>query len=150
MPVSKTLFGALALALGGAAKVDLVANGFTLNGAVDPSFGTNGVTRVDVAGEDDRGRTLVALPDGRTILAGSGKPTPSSLDGMVVRLTATGALDPAYGQAGRKLVDMGGPNDSFFGAAVSPDATKVAVVGYLGRDTSGGDKDDGAVPWLRP
>ena len=48
------------------AKVDLIANGFTLDGAIDRSFGTNGTTRVDVAGEDDRGRNLVALPDGRT------------------------------------------------------------------------------------
>ena len=132
------------------AKVDLIANGFTLDGALDRSFGTGGLARVDVAGEDDRGRNLVALPDGRTILVGSGKPSGSNLDGMVVRLTPTGALDPEYGQGGRKLFDVGGPNDAFFGVALSPDGTRVAVVGYLGRDTSGSDKDDGAVLWLQP
>jgi len=132
------------------AKVDLVVNGFTLDGALDPTFGTNGTTRVDVAGEDDRGRNLVALPDGRLIVVGSGKATSSNLEGMVVRLTADGLLDPAYGQGGRKLVDVGGPNDSFFGVALSPGARTVAVVGYLGRDTGGDDTDDGAVLWLRP
>ena len=132
------------------AKVDLIANGFTLDGALDRSFGTNGVTRVDVAGDDDRGRNLVALPDGRTILVGSGKPGGSDIDAMVVRLTPTGGLDAGYGQAGRKLYDVGGPNDAFFGVAVSPDGSRVAAVGYLGRDTGGDEKDDGAVLWLQP
>ena len=126
------------------AKVDLIANGFTLDGALDTTFGTNGTTRVDVAGDDDRGRNLVALPDGRTILVGSGKPSASNLDAMVVRLAADGA------QAGRKLYDVGGPNDAFFGVALSPDGTRVAAVGYLGREASGGEKDDGAVLWLQP
>jgi uncharacterized delta-60 repeat protein len=132
------------------AKVDLIANGFTLDGGLDRSFGTGGTSRVDVAGEDDRGRNLVALPDGRTILVGSGKPGSSNLDGMVVRLSANGVLDEGYGQGGRKLFDVGGPNDSFFGVALSPDGTRVAVVGYLGRDTSGSEKDDSAVLWLQP
>ena len=126
------------------AKVDLIANGFTLEGALDRSFGANGTTRVDVAGEDDRGRNLVALPDGRSVLVGSGKPTASNLDAMVVTLAASGA------QTGRKLYDVGGPNDAFFGVALSPDGTRVAAVGYLGRETNGGDKDDGAVLWLQP
>jgi uncharacterized delta-60 repeat protein len=126
------------------AKVDLIANGFTLDGALDRSFGTNGTTRVDIAGEDDRGRNLVALPDGRTILVGSGKPTGSNLDAMVVTLAAGGA------QTGRKLYDVGGPNDAFFGVALSPDGSRVAAVGYLGREANGSDKDDGAVLWLRP
>jgi uncharacterized delta-60 repeat protein len=126
------------------AKVDLIANGFTLDGALDRSFGTGGTTRVDVAGEDDRGRNLVSLPDGRTILVGSGKPSASNLDAMVVTLAADGA------QTGRKLYDVGGPNDAFFGVALSPDGSRVAAVGYLGRETNGSEKDDGAVLWLQP
>lgn len=133
-----------------AGPVDLVANGFTPDGALGTSFGSNGPARVDVAGEDDRGRNLVALPDGRTVLVGSGKPGGSNVDAMVVRLTTAGALDPGYGQGGRKLFDVGGPNDSFFGVALSPDGTRLAAVGYLGRDTSGREKDDSAVLWLQP
>lgn len=132
------------------AKVDLVMGGFTAVGTPDPTFGTNGMIRVDVAGDDDRGRSLAALPDGSLLVVGSGKPTSSNLDGMVVRVTPDGALDPAFGPAGRRLYDLGGPNDSLFGVAVSPDKTRVAVVGYLGQETNGDQKDDGAVIWLRP
>lgn len=126
------------------AKVDLIANGFTLDGAVDRSFGTNGTSRIDVAGDDDRGRNLIALADGRTIVVGSGKPAATNLDAMVVRLAADGTV------AGRTLFDVGGPNDAFFGVALSPDASRVAVVGYLGRETNGSAKDDSAVLWLQP
>lgn len=126
------------------AKVDMIANAFTLDGALDTAFATNGTARVDVAGEDDRGRNLVALPDGRTVIVGSGKPTASNLDAMVVTLAAGGT------QTSRKLYDVGGPNDAFFGAALSPDGSRIAAVGYLGRDTNGDQKDDGAVLWLKP
>ncbi|HJV08025.1 MAG TPA: delta-60 repeat domain-containing protein [Acidimicrobiales bacterium] len=126
------------------AKVDMIANAFTLDGAIDRSFGTNGTARVDVAGEDDRGRNLVALPDGRVVVVGSGKPSASNLDAMVVRIAPGGAV------ADRKLYDVGGPNDAFFGVALSPDGSRVAAVGYLGRATDGGEKDDGAVLLLQP
>ncbi len=108
------------------------------------------MVRIDVSGDDDRGRSLVALPDGATLQVGSGKPTATDLDAMVVKLTATGELDTTFGPNGRRLFDIGGPNDSFFGVALSPDKTGVAVVGYLGRDPAGSDKDDSAVLWLRP
>ena len=84
------------------------------------------------------------------MLVGSGKTGGSTLDAMVVRPTSTGGLDPAFGDGGRKLYDVGGPDDSFFGVALSPAGSRIAAAGYLGRQTSGRDKDDGAVLWLRP
>jgi hypothetical protein len=68
----------------------------------------------------------------------------------VVKLTPAGAFDTAFGTNGRQLFNIGGPNDAFFGVALSPDKSRVAVVGYLGRDTSGSEKDDSAVLWLKP
>ncbi len=132
------------------AKVDLIAGGFTEAGNLDTAFGTNGMTRIDVAGHDDRGRHVVGLPNGGALMVGSGKPSATNLDAMVVKLTTSGTPDTAFGSDGRRLFDIGGPNDSFFGAAVSPDGSRIAAVGYLGRDTAAGDEDDSAVLWLRP
>lgn len=132
------------------AKVDLITGGFDQNGKLDPTYGTNGTVRIDIAGDDDRGRNIIALPNGGALIVGSGKPTATNLEGMVVKLTPTGQLDPAFGTNGRRLLDIGGPNDSFFGVALSPDKSRVAVVGYLGRDTAGTDKDDSAVLFLKP
>jgi len=131
-------------------KVDLISAAFAENGAVDTTWGSGGTVRIDVAGDDDRGRHIVALPNGGVLMVGSGKPTPTALDAMVVKLTPTGALDTSFGAEGRRLFDIGGPNDAFFGVAISPDRSRVAAVGYLGRDTSSSDKDASAVLWLRP
>ena len=131
-------------------KVDLITGGFTLDGKPDPTFGTNGFVRIDVAGDDDRGRNIIGLPSGGALIVGSGKPSATNLEGMIVKLTPTGALDTSFAANGRKLFDVGGPNDSFFGVALSPDTSRVAAVGYLGRDTAGSDKDDSAVLWLKP
>lgn len=98
-----------------------------------------------MAGEDDRGRHLVPTPGGGAIVVGSGTPTAANLDAMVVRLAGNGAVES------RRLVDLGGPNDSFFGIAVSPDGSRAAAVGYVGDDAvDASRKDDGAILWLRP
>ena len=55
-------------------------------------------------------------------------------DATVVRLAPGGSV------VARKLYDVGGPDDAFFGVAQS----------LAGRDTNGGGKDDGAVLWLQP
>lgn len=132
------------------AKVDVLIGGFTRNGALDPSFGTSGFVRLDVAGDDDRGRNVLGLPDGGAVVVGSAKPSPANIDGMVVKLTPTGALDTTFDAGGRRLFDIGGPNDSFFGVALSPDKSRMAVVGYLGQETGSTAKDDSAVVWLEP
>lgn len=76
-----------------AAKVDLSMGGFTPAGSPDRSFGTNGVLPVDVAGDDDPGRSLAAIPDGSLLVVGSAQPTSSNLDAMVVPITPAGGLD---------------------------------------------------------
>lgn len=61
---------------------------------------------------------------------------------MVVRLSPTG-------QVVNRQLRHRRANDSFFAAAISPDGSRVAVLGYLGRDTAGDAKDDSAVLWMR-
>ncbi|MGQ0617474.1 MAG: hypothetical protein ACT4PW_10860 [Acidimicrobiia bacterium] len=129
-------------------KVDMIIGNFTIDGAVDTGRGEDGLVQVDVAGEDDRGRDLVALPNGDVMVVGSGKTSADNIDAMVMRLTAAGDVDTGYGPEGFQLFELGGPEDSFFSVAVSPDGSEVAVVGYVGQGDDG--NDDGVLLLLEP
>ena len=120
-------------------KVDLIAARFTADGQWDKTFGTDGMVRINIAGEDDRGRDLVALPDGRILIAGSGKPDATNINAMLVLLDKNGALDPSFGTAGILQVDLGGPADSFYGVALTPDGKHAIVTGYKGTEPNTGD-----------
>lgn len=98
-------------------KVDLIVFRFLADGSWDESFGDAGVTRLGIAGEDDRGRNVVTLTDGRILAVGSGKLDADNLDAVVVMLDADGAFVPTFGDDGSLLVDLGGPGDAFFGVA---------------------------------
>lgn len=123
-------------------KVDLIVHAWTQDGKLDTSFGTDGYTRLDLAGQDDRGRNVVTLADGRIVVAGSGKLTESNIDAMVVLLDRDGKFVESFGEGGHLLVDLGGPNDSFYGLSISPDGKSVIIAGYIGVDTSGTGNDD--------
>ncbi|MGH2688572.1 MAG: hypothetical protein ACRDKW_07175 [Actinomycetota bacterium] len=124
-------------------KVDMISARFRSDGSWDRSYGTDGLVRLDIAKEDDRGRGLTVLPDGRILIAGSGKPSATDLQGMLVLLTPDGRFDTAFGTDGHVLVDLGGPTDAFFGVGVSADEKHALVVGWKGMDPVAGD--DGVV-----
>jgi uncharacterized delta-60 repeat protein len=123
-------------------KVDMIVARFTGAGAWDKSFGTDGLARLDIAKEDDRGRDLAVLDDGRILVAGSGKPAADNIQGMVVLLGKDGAPEPGFGTNGHLLVDLGGPLDSFFGVTTSPDGSAAHIVGWKGLDPSPNPADD--------
>ena len=120
-------------------KVDMIAARFTGTGALDRTFGTDGLVRINIANDDDRGRDLVVLPDGRVLIAGSGKPDATNINAMLVLLEKDGALDTGFGTGGTLQVDLGGPSDSFFGVALTPDGKHAIVAGYKGTDPTTGD-----------
>jgi uncharacterized delta-60 repeat protein len=129
-------------------KVDLVVYRFLADGSWDETFGTGGVTRVDLAGEDDRARNVAILPDGNILAVGSGKLDADDVDAMVVMLDPDGALVETFGDGGHVLVDLGGPADAFFGVAVSADETGVLIAGFKGADPDSDDNDDAVLARL--
>ena len=125
-----------------AEKVDLVAYRFTAAGELDTSFGSDGVFRLDLAGQDDRARNLTILPDGRIMVVGSGKTTADAIDGLVVVLDADGALDTAFGDGGHLLVDLGQTADGIFGVTVSADGSAAWLAGFSGGTPDTDEHDD--------
>ncbi len=129
-------------------KVDLIVYRFLADGSWDSSFGTEGVTRIDLAGEDDRARNLTMLPDGNILVVGSGKLDAANIDGLLVLLDPDGAPVESFGDGGHLLVDLGGPADAFFGVMVSTDESTAIVAGFKGADPQGTDNDDAVLAKL--
>lgn len=118
-------------------------------GMLDTSYGMSGVARLDVAMQNDNGRSLVVLPDNRVLMVGGGRPTMTNVDAMIAVLTPNGQPDTSYGPRGYRTFDLGGAADMFWGVAVSPDRSRVAVVGAKSVGTGNPGNDDAAV-YLMP
>ncbi len=129
-------------------KVDLVSFRFSATGTLDNTWNTTGKQILDIAGDDDRGRNLVVLPDDRVLMVGSGKPTATNLDGMAVMLTKDGELDASFGNNGRKLYEFGRPDEAFFAAAAGTDYA--AAAGYRRGAAAGVEEDDDATLLILP
>jgi uncharacterized delta-60 repeat protein len=124
---------------------DWVAARYTAGGGLDSSFGTGGKAWVDfgpeagLAGTPETQYVDLALAlDGGIVLAGE-----SSGDRLgVARLTAAGALDPAFAGNGRLLTVPPGwatvaPNDDY-NVTVQADGRVVVTVNSQGGDTAVG------------
>ncbi len=129
-------------------KVDMVAARFTAGGERDDEFGEDGLVRLDIAGEDDRGRDLVVLENGNILIAGSAKPNASDINGMLVMLTPDGELDESFGRDGVYQVDLGGKSDSFFSIGLTEDGKSAVVGGWMGPDTAQGGNEEAVIARL--
>lgn len=125
-------------------SLDWVSLRVTGAGALDPSYGTGGFVRLDVAGFHDHSRQLLVLPDQRVMLIGAGRREEAKSEAMIAVLTADGQRDTRFAEKGYRLYDLGGAADIFWDAALSPQRTHVAVVGVRS-PAAGAGNDDGAV-----
>lgn len=123
-------------------KVDLVTYRFTADGEWDKTFGTEGVYRLDLAGDDDRARNLVVLSDDKILVAGSGKMTAENIDGLVVLLDKDGVPVEEFGDAGHVLVDLGQSADGFFGVTLADDNSVAWLAGFSGATANTPERDD--------
>jgi uncharacterized delta-60 repeat protein len=130
--------------------LDMVSVRFTETGAIDPTWGTNGVVTLDVVGQDDRGRNAAALPGDRILIVGSGKPTATDINAMAVILGPNGALDTTFDTDGSKLYDFGRPDEAFYGLSVAPSGKWAAAAGYRAGAVGGVMEDDDATLLLLP
>lgn len=134
----------------GGDDLDWVSLRLNADGSLDTTWGDDGAVLIDYAGFNDNARNLVALPDGRFVMVGGGRTDASTVDAMVAVLKADGTLDTSFHQTGKKIWDLGGLSDMFWGVAVSPIDGTVAVVGAkaVGAEATAANNDDAAVLFL--
>ncbi len=122
-------------------SLDWLSLRVSAGGMLDTSYGTSGVARLDLAMFNDNARSLAVLPDNRVMLIGGGRPTEMNVDGMIAMLTPNGQPDTSFGPRGIRTYDFGGASDFFWGVALSPDRSRVALVGAKGVGTGTGNDD---------
>jgi len=106
------------------------------DGSLDPSFGTDGIVRTDFSGRADRATALDLDSDGRMVVAGMSK-GPRGLDYCAMaRYRTNGSLDPSFGDGGRVLASLGGPDNSIHAMAIDSQG-RIVVAGqrYRYHDT---------------
>ncbi|MFI6226332.1 hypothetical protein ACIBCR_03300 [Micromonospora echinospora] len=99
-------------------------------GALDPTFGTRGVTSTRIPGREDAANDLVVLRDGAIVAAG-GDVNYESPDLVLVRHRCDGTLDTTFGDQGRVVTPVP-PFDGGGGArAVTADRKGRIVVASI-------------------
>ncbi|MFL6254843.1 MAG: delta-60 repeat domain-containing protein, partial [Pyrinomonadaceae bacterium] len=99
-------------------------------GELDPSFGTGGFVMTDLGGYETADYAAVQ-PDGRiVVVGGAAQGTGPSLlaDVSLLRYRADGALDTAFGNGGKVILDFGNTADVPTGVCLQADG-KIIVVG---------------------
>lgn len=126
--------------VGGQSDNDFVAVRLGEGGALDATFGTNGVVTVDLktaggmASIDTAGGMALA-PSGQAVLGGYRANGGENTYG-IVRLTTAGAPDPTFegdGYATPSFVPAGANSEIAFGVAVQPDG-RILLAGSVLRD----------------
>lgn len=124
------------------------------NGAIDPSFGQNGVRQFDLGpNAGNVGDTVWSLArDAQDRLlvfaAAKGPETRVDRDRVVIRLTADGALDTTFATAGIYTLDVGNLNDNARNGIVLPDG-HIMAAGYASQPTGAGTQSANRAVLLR-
>jgi uncharacterized delta-60 repeat protein len=111
---------------------------YTLNGALDPSFDSDGMVTTDFNGLSDYGYALARQTDGRLVVAGN-VTTIAGTDLALARYDTSGGLDAGFDGDGRVITNLFGSSDQGQAILVQPDG-KLVLVGSVG---GGGGTDFG-------
>jgi uncharacterized delta-60 repeat protein len=122
-------------------------------GALDPSFGDEGLARasLDLGGRfGDWAEAIAVDTRGRTVVVGFSQRSGGNLDFSVARFLDDGRLDPAFGSAGTATIafDLGGNRRDQAHAVAIDSRGRVVVVGQA--EVGGADAHEFAVVRLLP
>ena len=106
---------------------DFVVVRLQSNGSLDSSFGTNGIARLAVSGDDDFAMDLTLLPNGNIVLGGYSD-TPTNYHFAVAVLQPNGSVEPTFDGDGWNTYAVG--NLGAFGRGVVSRNGKLYLAGY--------------------
>jgi uncharacterized delta-60 repeat protein len=132
---------------------DFLVARLTPDGAPDPSFSGDGLQTIDFGGGAEEAHALALQPDGAIVVGGSAQPGSDTVLGLA-RLTADGALDPAFDGDGRVTTAVPGDSSAQVNGVAVDGSGRIVAAGraYLGsgnfelalaRYASNGTLDDG-------
>jgi uncharacterized delta-60 repeat protein len=106
---------------------------YTVDGAVDTTFGTNGIVTTDLSARFDNAfsvalQTPLAVNTNIIVSGNTGSGGFSQI--AVLRYTDAGAPDPTFGVGGAVIVNLAGPSNIASGNAVVLQGGAIVVAGY--------------------
>lgn len=110
-------------------SADLLIARYLPNGALDPTFGSGGITITDVNGSWDEVFAMVLQPDGFPIVAGI-TVLNNDLNVVLARFNLSGALDPTFGNGGIVVTGVNATDEEAFDIALAGDG--IVVCGETG------------------
>lgn len=106
---------------------EIVAVRLNCNGTIDQTFGTNGYFLYSNAAGSDFAYDMELLPSGEILLAGAKTITAGNTQFIIIKLLASGAIDPSFGVNGVFTYDLNGGND--YGRKILISNNKIILVG---------------------
>ncbi|OVE81338.1 hypothetical protein BVY03_03905 [bacterium K02(2017)] len=112
---------------------------FLSNGQIDTSYAINGISIVDVGGNENLVEDLLIQTDGKIIVVGSSFITGSGFyQSSMIRLTQNGIMDNSFGNVGYVFATTNGGSDTKSFAAHLQNDGKLLIAG----SSSNGSDDD--------
>jgi uncharacterized delta-60 repeat protein len=104
---------------------------FTFDGALDPSFGSNGVLSFTAGASQAAAGALAVRSDDEVIVGGDAEPASAPAQQMLALVTTSGTLDPTFGGgAGWVRTDAGSPQGGAVrGVAIDAEG-RILTAGY--------------------
>src|SRR5437660_960419 len=100
---------------------------YNTNGSLDSTFGTGGTVSTPIGIDTYGASALVLQSDGKLVAAGDAWKDTVDADFAVIRYTANGSLDTAFGTGGKVTTSFGSQEDDAYALVVQPDGKLVAA-----------------------
>ena len=125
------------IVLAGEADAKLGLARVNTDGSIDPQFGVNGKTIVDLSGGGGGGSSAYTVAiqtvdsEERIVTAGYAAPRRGSIDFGLARFKANGTLDNSFGCDGKVITDFAGGEDSAKDIVIDP-SNRIVAAGTCG------------------